>query len=131
MQKNSSRLKKIVNSKPAPLSLNSFLTIYATIPLTDLTASPLGPIKFRQVKDYIAFVLNLFMGIGVGLAVIFLVLAGIAWATSQGDPKAVQKAQVKLTWAIIGFVIVIGAIAGKVLVESLLGASPTPILPGF
>ena len=45
-----------------------------------------------------------------GLALlVYLVLGGLQIMTSQGDPKAMQAAQAKITNAIIGFIIVIFA----------------------
>lgn len=127
MQSNSSYLEKSIRQK-----FNSFPIIFG-IPLGALNIDPLKNLggRFHFIDDYITFVLNLTMGVGTALAVIFLVLGGIAWATSQGDPKAIQKAQSKLTWTIIGFVIVIASVAIKTLIGNLLGQTNLPILPGF
>lgn len=39
------------------------------------------------------------------LALIFIVLAGIQWITSEGDKNKLQAARSKLTWAIIGLIV--------------------------
>jgi hypothetical protein len=48
----------------------------------------------------------IFGAAGIAL-LIYLVLGGLQMMTSQGDPKAMQGAQAKITNALIGFVIII------------------------
>jgi hypothetical protein len=67
-------------------------------------------------------VINVVIGVGIALTVIFLVLGGIKYVTSQGDPKAADAARQALTNAIIGFVVVLGAITIRWIVGNLLGA---------
>ncbi|MGA2910472.1 MAG: hypothetical protein ABSE04_01545 [Candidatus Microgenomates bacterium] len=50
----------------------------------------------------------IFSAAAIGL-LIYLILGGFQLMTSQGDPKAAQSAQAKITNALIGFVIVIFA----------------------
>jgi len=40
------------------------------------------------------------------LALIMIIIAGIAWITSGGDKEAIQKARGRLTYSIIGLVVV-------------------------
>jgi small-conductance mechanosensitive channel len=49
-----------------------------------------------------------FAGAAIAL-LIYLILGGFQLMTSQGDPKAAQGAQAKITNALIGFVIIIFA----------------------
>lgn len=44
--------------------------------------------------------------IAIVLALIFLILGGVRWITSGGDPKGVESARKQLTYAIIGLIIV-------------------------
>ncbi|WP_431884153.1 pilin [Micromonospora gifhornensis] len=43
------------------------------------------------------------MGILAALATLFLVLAGVYWATAGGDPSQVEKAKLALRNALIGY----------------------------
>jgi len=89
------------------------------------------------VGDLISVILPyIFYGAGIGL-LIYLLLGGLQLMLSQGDPKAVQVAQGKITNALIGFVIIILAAAiagllGKILgigvFDSLFGSSLLPVL---
>jgi hypothetical protein len=44
------------------------------------------------------------------LLLIYLVMAGLQFMLSRGDPKAMQAAQAKITNALIGFVIILLAV---------------------
>ncbi len=43
------------------------------------------------------------------ILLIYLILGGLQYMTSRGDPKAIQGAQSKITAALIGFIIVFAA----------------------
>jgi len=55
-----------------------------------------------HILDYV------FGAAAIGLLVYF-VLGGLQMMTSQGEPKAMQSAQAKITNAVIGFIIIIVA----------------------
>ncbi|WP_408631934.1 pilin [Micromonospora palythoicola] len=46
---------------------------------------------------------NLIMGLLAGIATLFLVLAGVYWATAGGDPGQVDKAKSALRNALVGY----------------------------
>lgn len=60
--------------------------------------------------DYLGKVLSnglgLFMTVAVVLVLFFLVWAGIQWAGSNGDKNKLASARARITWAIIGLVVV-------------------------
>jgi len=61
-----------------------------------------------------------------GLALlVYLVLGGLQMMTSQGEPKAMQSAQAKITNALIGFVIVFFAFTIVQIVSEVLGLRGT------
>ncbi|WP_416901313.1 pilin [Micromonospora echinospora] len=51
----------------------------------------------------IANLRNLIMGLLAGIATLFLVLAGVYWATAGGDPGQVDKAKGALRNALVGY----------------------------
>ncbi|MEV0005640.1 pilin [Micromonospora sp. NPDC050980] len=51
----------------------------------------------------IANLQNWVMGILAAIATLFLVLAGVYWATAGGDPSQVEKAKLALRNALIGY----------------------------
>lgn len=56
-------------------------------------------------------VLNAIYGIIAVIAVVMIVIAGIKYSTSQGDPGKVQSAKGTILYAIIGLAITISAFA--------------------
>lgn len=50
-----------------------------------------------------------------------LVVGGIAWTSSGGDPKALDAARGRITNAIVGLVIVAAALAITLLITSIFG----------
>src|SRR3989344_6146185 len=52
---------------------------------------------------------------------IYLLIGGIQWITSGGDPKALDAARGRITNAIIGLIIVVAAYAIALILENVLG----------
>lgn len=64
-----------------------------------------------DVNGFVAIALNVVFGfIGV-IAVVMIVLGGISYATSQGDPGKIQKGKNTILYGIIGLVVVLMAFA--------------------
>lgn len=57
------------------------------------------------VGDFVSKVLPIAIGIGGFLTIIFIIISGIQFITSSGNPEAAGAARNRLTFAIIGFVI--------------------------
>lgn len=67
-----------------------------------------------------AFILLLIRLLIIGafiLALIFLLIGGVRWITSGGDPKAIESAKGQVTAAVIGLLLVVSAFAIVGLVE--------------
>ena len=90
----------------------------------DLVKVTLGEIS--SLADAMALAINVVLGIGIALTVVFLILGGIQYITSKGDQKATQEARTSLTNAVIGFIVVIGAFTIKNILSNLIGA-PTSV----
>lgn len=60
------------------------------------------------------------------VSAVFLILSGIKLVTSQGDPKALASAKGKFTWAIVGFILAISAIAIVRLIGNFVGYDLLP-----
>lgn len=55
--------------------------------------------------------INIFLYIGGIAAIVMIIVAGIQMTTSAGDPSAVKKARLTLTWSIIGLAVMVLAYA--------------------
>ena len=60
--------------------------------------------------------------IATPVVVIFIILAGFKYVTAQGNPSAIQEATRALTYAIIGGVLIIGAVAISYIIRDLVTA---------
>ena len=67
------------------------------IPQTDITST--------KVND----IYSLIFGIAGGIAVIIIILGGVKFITSQGDPQALAKARNTIIYAAIGLAVSVAA----------------------
>lgn len=51
--------------------------------------------------------ISLFLAAGILIALIYLILAGIQWTTSGGDKQKVEQARAKITYTIIGLIVML------------------------
>lgn len=87
-------------------------------PNSGLRVITLGSIT--TLADAMTLAINIVLGIGIALTVVFLILGGIQYITSRGDQKATQEARTSLTNAVIGFIVVVGAFTIKTILGNLL-----------
>ena len=74
----------------------------------------------RTVGDIISDLLPYVFGIAGFLILIYIVLGGYQVLISQGDPKLIAAGQEKITYAIVGFIVMFSAfwivqLAGRIL----------------
>ncbi|MBI1863677.1 hypothetical protein HYS03_00475 [Candidatus Woesebacteria bacterium] len=55
------------------------------------------------------------------ILLLFLISAGISYMTARGDPKAISGAQARITYALIGFIIILLAYWGAQAAGLILG----------
>jgi riboflavin transporter FmnP len=85
----------------------------------------LGPdsgLGYNSIGNIAGILLNVAVGIGISLAVIFLAFAGIQYMSSGGDPKATDIARNSIKNAVIALVLSLGALTVKAIVLNLFGA---------
>lgn len=78
-----------------------------------------NPLAFDSLQDFIVAILNVFIVIATPIVVIFIILAGFKYVTARGNPSAIQEATRALTYAIIGGVLIIGAVAIAEIIKNL------------
>jgi dolichyl-phosphate-mannose--protein O-mannosyl transferase len=78
-----------------------------------------------SVGSFIGNILPYIFGAAAIALLIYLILGGFQFMTSQGDPKTAQGAQAKITNALIGFIIVIFAYVIVRLLGTVLGLTGT------
>lgn len=65
--------------------------------------------KPEITQSSISNVLSIVFGVAGGIALIIVIIAGIKFMTSQGEPQALAKARNTIIYALIGLVICIAA----------------------
>ena len=75
--------------------------------LADIQVSP-SDLKIPQgdlSTNNVQHALSIAFGIGGGLALLIIVIAGLRFITSQGDPQAVTRARNTIIYALVGLVV--------------------------
>lgn len=83
-------------------------------------------IKVGTVEDLLVALLNIFIIVATPIIVLFIIYAGFLYVTAQGNAQQVQQATRALTYAIIGGVIVLGAVAISGIISGVVGAFAAP-----
>ncbi len=95
-------------------------------PVNDIigTITPVGPITGDPIvglSKLIVFGINTFLLVASFAVLAYLLWGAFDWVTSSGDKEKVSKAQQKMTYAIVGLVLIIvvftvfGVVAGDML----------------
>lgn len=114
--------------KLAPFAMLA-LILFPTIALAQINvyinelAEPLG-LGTRDVRDTIASIINVALGLLGIIAVVIVIYAGFLWMTAGGNDDQIKTAKGWMTGGIIGLVIVLSAYAiARFIVGSLLEAT--------
>lgn len=86
---------------------------------TDLSFELKNPLAFTSLQDFIVAILNIIIVIATPIVVIFIILAGFKYVTARGNATSIQEATRALTYAIIGGVLIIGAVAIAEIIKGL------------
>lgn len=74
-----------------------------------------------QLVDIFGLVMNVIIGVGIALTVIFAGIGGIQYIMAKDDTKKADGARVALTNAVIGFLVVVGAVTVRYVASNLVG----------
>lgn len=83
--------------------------------------SPLNS-NIRSIEDLIVAILNVAVIIAVPIITLFIIYAGFLYVTARGNAEQVRTATTALTYAIIGGVLIIGAVAITAIIETTISA---------
>lgn len=124
----SRRFMKKLWKKAAPFVMLA-LILLPTIALAqvdvyiDELAEPLG-LGERDVRDTIASIINVALGLLGIVTVVIIIYAGFLWMTAGGDKEKITTARQWITGGIIGLIIILSAYAiARFVVSSLLEAT--------
>ncbi len=75
-------------------------------------AQLLNPLdNIDTIDELLIAILNIFIVIMIPIIVFFIILAGFDYVTARGNPGKIQQATQALTYAIIGAVLILGAVS--------------------
>ena len=80
-------------------------------------------LPFNNLADVFGFLVNVVLGVGIAVTIVFLILGGIQYITAKGDQKAAGAAREALTNAVIGFIVVIGAFTIRTILLNVIGST--------
>ncbi|MFZ2226745.1 MAG: TrbC/VirB2 family protein [Candidatus Moraniibacteriota bacterium] len=106
---------------------NGTVCASTTIP-TSGTQTPTeftNPLGFSSIDGVLTSLLGSLKGFVVILAIIFIVIGGIMYMLSAGDPKMVEQAKKSWLYAVIGLAIVVAAPTFLKQVQEILGGTLT------
>ena len=81
-----------------------------------------NPLRVSTVNELLVAILNVLIVIAVPIVVIFIILAGFKYVTARGNQNDIQDAHRALTYAVIGAVLIIGALAIAEIISNLVAA---------
>ena len=91
----------------------------------------MGPTGITQLNQLVLRIINLSVEAAFIVLLIMLVIAGVKYLISAGEPKAIQSANSAVTWALLGIVFLVVAWLVLRLVEAFTGVPVTKFCIGF
>jgi cytochrome bd-type quinol oxidase subunit 2 len=70
-----------------------------------------NPLRVNSIEELLVAILNIFMVLMIPVIVLFIILAGFKYVTAQGNPGQIEEATTTFTYAIIGGVLILAAVA--------------------
>ena len=131
MQKTFQTIKKYLTCSAKQVAI--FLILCPFIVRAAATANPnlepvslANPIKVTSIQELLVALLNIVMILMVPVIVFFIIYSGFKYVTARGNASQVEEATQSLTYAIIGGVLILGAIAISTIIQNLVGSFTTP-----
>ena len=81
-----------------------------------------NPLKISSLEELLVAILNIIVVLAIPIVVFFIIYSGFLYVTARGNAAQVEQATRALTYAIIGGVLIIGAVAIAQIVKNLVGA---------
>ncbi|MEZ4195294.1 MAG: hypothetical protein R3B53_02780 [Candidatus Paceibacterota bacterium] len=91
-----------------------------TVPNDRSTSIPIkNPLKIDSIEGLLEAILAIVMVLAVPIIVFFIIYSGFLYVTARGNAEQVKQATTALTYAVIGGVIILGAVAIATIVKNL------------
>lgn len=81
-----------------------------------------NPLRVDSLEGLLVAILNILIVLAVPIIVFFIIYAGFLYVTARGNAQQVEQATRALTYAVIGGVLILGAVAIAEIVQNLVGS---------
>ena len=81
-----------------------------------------NPLNVPTIEEFLVAILTIVMVLAVPVVIFFIVYAGFLYVTARGNSEQVQQATRAFTYAIIGGLIVLGAMVLVGIIQNLVAA---------
>lgn len=81
-----------------------------------------NPLEFDTITGFLIGIIEIILIFALPVVVLFIIYAGFLYVAAQGDETKLTTARSALTWAIVGGVIVLGALQIVALIEGTIEA---------
>lgn len=98
------------------------LTTYAQTGPATQSVRLNNPLRVTSITGLLEALLSIVIVLATPVIVFFIIYSGFLYVTAQGNPEQIKQASRSLTYAIIGGVIIIGAMAIATIVKNLVAA---------
>ena len=78
-----------------------------------------NPLKVDTIEELLYEILQIFIVIATPIVIFFIIYAGFMYVTARGNPANLEKAHRALIYALIGGVLIIGAVAIGEIIKNL------------
>lgn len=98
------------------------LLFFPAIAQAQITVNFVSLISPDSIEGLLLAVLNIFIVIAIPIIVLFIIYAGFLYVTARGNVQQTEQATRALTYAVIGAVIIIGAVAIAEILKNLVNS---------
>lgn len=85
----------------------------------NIAVTLINPLKVDSIEALLEAILAIIVVLATPVIVFFIIYAGFLYVTAQGNAEQVKQATRALTYAVIGGVIILGAVAIATIVKNL------------
>jgi len=120
--------KMIIGLGLGVLLVSPFLALAAQTPAppTITPVAPQGSVSGGEVaRSILDTVRNWVVGITAGIVALFLIIGGLMYVTSGGEPQKAAKAKQTLIYALIGLIIILLSYVIITIISNLIGGAIT------
>ena len=81
-----------------------------------------NPLRITSLQELLVAILNIVIVLAIPVIVFFIIYSGFLYVTAKGNASQIEQATRSLTYAIVGGVLIIGAVAIAEIVENLVSS---------